>query len=218
MLAEIILVSLILCQIIIGVLVFFSFKRWSHRIAEETKTGVLIIEGKNQGSIIAILRHKMRARYGSIFIFAICQLFPYGQFFPLGWSLFESGPIGNESFIFYILLFASFGTGIGPFYFIIEAFWTSPIITTKGIASRRATSKRFFTEWRDIKSIRFSIFYVFNVNTKKGRIVVSSVLLGLEDFAKAVMEYVPREKWTGYGFSPYRVEDKIMAARYGPLH
>jgi hypothetical protein len=95
-----------------------------------------------------------------------------------------------------ILLFAF--VGLPAFGLFIETFYVEHVISRFGISKKSPWSKGFFCPWSSIESIMFSASaQCFIIRSKEGRIRLHMYLNGLEDFARAVAENVPPEKWTG---------------------
>jgi len=219
MLAMMILVILIISQFLFGLSLIPLYRRWKARNQEETKSGFLIVDGENCGRIIAILRYKRFTYPASVVIYFLFQIFTYFLGVPNFWNYLDAGPFVPRYDIFYGGIFCLLILGFVPFVYIIGTFWFSTVITEKGIGNRMSWpfNKRFFAKWDEIISVRFIILYAFRVRTKKGNFIMSSATVGLEYFANAIMDNVPRKKWTGYGLSPYRADDKLFKALDGPL-
>lgn len=79
----------------------------------------------------------------------------------------------------------------------IEAFGVAHRVTPGGIEKRSPWSRRATIEWANVAEISFSRgMQWFVVCDATNKIRLHLYLNGLEDFARAVRERVPAEKWT----------------------
>ncbi len=92
----------------------------------------------------------------------------------------------------------SIAIGLPSFALLVEATCVEYGISRYGIRKKSPWSRDFFCPWLSIESIVFSASSQwFVIKSKEGKIRLHMYLSGLEDFARAVMENVPPEKWAG---------------------
>ena len=123
--------------------------------------------------------------------------------FLICWLIFSSfgiiGLISDQAelnlFIFYEFTFLLL-IGLPGTYLFIEFRFARVIVSNIGLQRRSPWKKDLFIPWFDIISIEYSNFNDwFIIIGKNGKIRISVLMSGLSDFAKAVNNYLPREKW-----------------------
>jgi len=87
--------------------------------------------------------------------------------------------------------------GLPTFALLIESSCVEYGISRNGVRKKSPWSRDFFCPWSEMESIIFSASSQwFVIRSKEGKIRLHMYLSGLEDFAKAVMENVPTDRWT----------------------
>jgi len=88
--------------------------------------------------------------------------------------------------------------GLPALFLLIESSCVEYGVSRYGIRKKSPWSRDFFCPWSSIESIVFSVSSQwFVIKSREGKIRLHMYLSGLGDFARAVMENVPPERWVG---------------------
>ena len=219
------IVGILIALEAIGYYLFFRrLKPWDQAIERGTDSGSFIVDSRNYGKVLAVLRAQSKKSSVALGLALFLQIGTMIFFAPQVWSILDLVPyVDNtgtltppEGMIALCLAFSFclYLLGLLPFYFVFGNRFNLTIVTTEGVAHKSPWLGRvFFLSWGDITSVTFPNFITTNnflLKGEGGKMSVNCLYVGLDVFAKTLMEKVPRKKWTG-------VEDKLEQALKGPF-
>lgn len=141
---------------------------------------------------ICALRYGKRRKIAAWILFAIVEGYPIVQILS-DWTMFND--LSPDGLTLFTALAISI-SGLGWFY-LLEVYGMSHLVTHVGLVRRSPFFRAILIQWADIDRITFnSLIGNFVVRSRVGRIAISPVVLGLESFARNLIEHVPQEKYS----------------------